>query len=110
MSEIKTCEQYVLSVLKDAQDKVDRQFETITSLKDEIRLLKSDNETVKNKYLELVSFIQNICCYKKFSSDGEVYIDIATIWSSYNPEQFKFLSEILGPVVIDDDTESEVYE
>ena len=110
MSEIKTCEQYVLSVLKDTQDKVDRQFETITSLKDEIRLLKSDNETVKNKYLELVSFIQNICCYKKFSSNGEVYIDISTIWSSYNPEQFKFLSEILGPVVIDDDTENEVSE
>ena len=87
MSEIRTCEQYVLERLETLE--VDNE-----SLKKLVTLKDSAISNLTNELTELKDFIRRNSTLNT-NSDGNRYIDFSNPWEIYDADDFKYILNIL---------------
>jgi len=96
--EIKTCEQYVLNVLKEREKDLD-------ALQMRHEAVCERLDVVTKQLDELKTLLKSIVkCDPVSSEEGVKWIRFESIWSSYDAEQFETLVNLLD---IDPDAEEE---
>lgn len=103
--EIKTCEQYVLSLLEENQNEVARLQQVVADKELAHQEALARLNDVMKSFQELKDLILKRSVLKRYSIDNDPYISFDNIWQSYNADDFNLITTIIPELLVEDSQE-----
>jgi len=89
MSEVKTCEQYVLNRLAEMENRN-------AELESQVRELTIDKTHLEECLDKFVNAIKNHADIRRVQDSTSVYISFDSIWNNYDQEDFEVVKTVLN--------------